>query len=70
MNIFIFPSRVKVRVEAGGAGREGDVRRVRLDSVQPPLGVLQVRLRRLRGLLQASYLLDLARHSNPMHLMI
>ena len=64
MNIFLFPCRVEVRVEARGAGREGDVRRVRRDAVQPPLGVLQVRLRRLRRLLQASYLWDLARHSS------
>lgn len=39
-------------VEASGEGREGDVRRLRSDTLQHPLGLSEMRLRRLPGLLQ------------------
>lgn len=39
-------------VEESREGREGDVRRLRGDALQHPLGLSEVRLRRLPGLLQ------------------
>ena len=47
------------RVEARGAGCEGDVRRLRLDALQPALGLLPVRLRRLHRLLQVNCFVSL-----------